>query len=210
MAGDANRTAAGQPPAVWDPVVRLTHWAVAAMVVGNRLITEGGSLTHVWLGWIGMGFILTRLVWGFIGPSEARFASFPLRPRAALAHLGELARGRPREYPTHNPAGAAMAYALWGTLTALILTGLILTSGATPFEVARQKAAVASGDWAALVTADGAGAKKGPVRKIAGEVHELAADLILILAVLHLAGVAVESAALRRNLVRPMIGRTRT
>jgi cytochrome b len=37
------------------------------------------------------------------------------------------------------------------------------------------------------------------------EVHELAANLMLVLAVVHVAGVAVESMALKRNLVRPMI-----
>jgi cytochrome b len=199
----------GAPPDPWDPVVRLTHWAVAAMVIGNRLVTEGGSLAHVWLGWLGMGFLLLRLVWGFVGPAPARFTSFPLRPRAALAHLLDLARGRPREYRSHNPAGAAMAYALWGTLAAIIVSGLLLTSGATPFEIARQKAAVNEGDWSALVSQDsddedsGEGGKAD--REILEEVHEIAANLLLILAVLHLGGVAVESIALKRNLVRPMV-----
>lgn len=35
--------------------------------------------------------------------------------------------------------------------------------------------------------------------------HNLAANLILILALIHVAGVVVESRALRRNLVRPLV-----
>jgi cytochrome b len=207
MACDSYRALEGAPPAVWDPVVRLTHWVIAAVVVGNHFLTKGGSLAHVWLGWIGMAFLLMRLLWAFIGPFEARFLSFPAKPRAALRHLAELARGRPREYRSHNPAGAVMVYLLWGALAAVILTGLALTSGATPFEVARQKAAVAKGDWAALVADEGgAGAgDAGESRKFVENCHEQATNLLLLFSLIHLGGVVAESAALRRNLVRPMI-----
>jgi len=207
MRKDANPRLEGKPPALWDPFVRLSHWVIAGVVLGNALFTKAGGVTHVWLGWIGMGFLGLRLVWGFVGPAEARFASFPLKPRAALAHLGQLVRGQPREYRSHNPAGAAMIYALWGMLAAVILTGLVLTSGATPFEIARQKAAVAAGDWSALVQdAEAAGETTGSASRVAvREVHEVAANLMLVLVVLHLGGVFVESAALRRNLVRPMV-----
>ena len=209
MADDTFRGLEGKPPRVWDPVVRMTHWIVAGVIVGNYFVTEDGSLAHVWLGWIGMGFLLVRVLWGFVGPFEARFVSFPPRPRAAIRHLQDLARGRPREYRSHNPAGAAMVYALWGTLAAVILSGLIMTSFATPFEVARQKAAVNEGDWAALVTDEATGESARDGRKAVKEVHEIAVNLLLLLVALHLAGVAAESIALRRNLVRPMLlGRT--
>ncbi len=36
------------------------------------------------------------------------------------------------------------------------------------------------------------------------EIHEVFANLILLLAVLHIGGVLIESRALGRNLVRPM------
>ncbi|MFN3606174.1 MAG: hypothetical protein ACK4SS_03115, partial [Cypionkella sp.] len=39
----------------------------------------------------------------------------------------------------------------------------------------------------------------------AEDVHEVAANLVLILALIHVAGVALESRALGRNLVRPML-----
>jgi cytochrome b len=38
------------------------------------------------------------------------------------------------------------------------------------------------------------------------EIHEIAANLLLLLALLHVAGVAFESRRLGVNLVRPMIG----
>jgi cytochrome b len=43
------------------------------------------------------------------------------------------------------------------------------------------------------------------VAEVPGDVHEVAANLILVLALLHVAGVIIEGRVLGRNLVRPMI-----
>ncbi|MCB2135181.1 MAG: cytochrome b/b6 domain-containing protein [Rhodobacteraceae bacterium] len=216
-----SRPLTGEPPALWDLVVRSSHWIIAVVVIGNAVFTGGGSTVHVWLGWIGMTALALRLLWGLVGPAEARFAAFPPRPRAAVLHLRDLARRTPGEYPSHNPAGAVMVYALWSTLAAVILAGLVMTSGATPMEVARQKAAVAAGDWAALIVdsddaADGSDAAASGIlsretKKAVKELHEMGGNLLLLLAVLHVGGVLAESLVLKRNLVKPMLtGDTRS
>lgn len=196
-----------KPVSLWDPVVRLTHWSIAVIVLMNALLTEGGGQIHVWTGWIGMAILALRLLWGLIGPAEARFSAFPPNPRAAISHLATLVAGRPRDYPSHNPAGALMAYALWATLAALMMTGLVMTGGATPMQIDDQRAAVAAGDWSVLVkeSDDDDSHKPGPWKKTAKEVHEVAGNLILFLVALHIAGVVLESRAMRRNLVKPML-----
>jgi cytochrome b len=203
--GGAAAPADAAPPSLWDPVVRLTHWGLAVAVLLNALVTEGGSVTHVSLGWIGMALLLLRLVWGGLGPAEARFSAFPPNPAAALRHLAALFAGRPREHASHNPLGALMVYAFWLALLVVISSGLVLTGGATPMKVAADKAAVASGDWSALIPAGDSGSGDTALRHTAGEIHEVAANLLLILAVLHVAGVALESRLLRRSLVAPML-----
>ncbi|HQU67125.1 MAG TPA: cytochrome b/b6 domain-containing protein [Albidovulum sp.] len=198
------------PPNPWDIIVRVTHWVVAGVVVANALFTKGGGTLHVWLGWIGMAFLAVRLVWGIVGSPEARFAAFPPRPIAALSHVNRVLRGRVREYPSHNPAGAMMIYVLWLSLATVMGTGLVLTKGATPWEIGRQQAAVAAGDWSALATdggEEGSGGEKAS--GIVGEIHQIGGNLLIVLAVIHLAGVALESVRLQRNLVRPMIRATR-
>jgi cytochrome b len=193
-------------PSLWDPVVRLTHWGIAVAVLLNALVTKGGSLPHVSLGWMGMALLLLRVIWGVLGPTEARFSAFPPNPAAALRHLGDVLRGKARPHRSHNPAGALMAYALWATLAAVTLTGLVMTGGATPMQVAREKAAVASGDWSALIKeGESSDGDDNTLRHTAEEIHEMAANLLLLLAVLHVAGVFVESRAMRRNLVAPML-----
>ena len=195
------------PPSLWDPVVRLTHWGIAVAVLANALVTKGGSLTHVSLGWLAMALLLMRLIWGVLGPVEARFSAFPPNPLAALRHMGQLLTGRVDHYPSHNPAGALMVYAFWAALAVVVATGLVMTGGATPMQVAQDKAAVASGDWSALIReseGDSPESDKG-LRDTAKEVHEVASNLLLFLAALHVAGIFVESRAMRRNLVKPMV-----
>lgn len=196
------------PSAPWDPVVRITHWAVALGVVVNGLLVESGGTVHIWVGWALVALLLVRILWGFVGPARARFASFPPDPRSTLSHLADLLRGRAKDYPSHNPAGAMMAYALWALLAVTLATGLIMTQGDSPVTIAEDKAAVAAGDWSVLVRGgddDADGDAEDGLSEVMEEVHELAANLILVLALLHVAGVIVEGRVLRRNLVRPMI-----
>ena len=197
-----------EPPSLWDPVVRITHWGIALSVLINAVLDEGGSLLHVSLGWLVMALLVLRMVWGVLGPGEARFSAFPPNPVAALRHLGQLAAGKGvRHYPSHNPAGAMMAYAFWACLALVTVTGLVMTGGATPMQVAEDKAAVASGDWSALIRESEGESSEGEegLGHLAEEVHEVVANLLLILAALHVAGVFVEARAMRRNLVAPMV-----
>jgi len=97
-----------------------------------------------------------------------------------------------------------MIYGFWISLAAVIATGLVMTGGATPMQVAADKAAVASGDWAALVRKD-SGGEDSAFKEAAEEVHEVAAYLLLILAALHVAGVFIEGSLMRRDLLAPML-----
>lgn len=125
-----------------------------------------------------------------------------------MSHLFSLIRGNVREYPSHNPAGALMVYALWASLAIVIATGLVMTDGKSPVTLAEEKAAVAQGDWSVLVKEAGESHDdhEEGLSEVAEEIHEVMANLMLMLALLHVAGVIVESRALGRNLVKPMLG----
>lgn len=206
------KTSGGRPALPrWDPLLRLTHWGIAGVVLGNYALTKEGGSVHIALGWAGLGLLGLRLIWGFVGPTEARFASFAPNPLAALRHLVGLAQGKAPHFPSHNPAGAMMAYALWACLAVIIGSGLMMT-GTSPIKQAELEAAVAAGDWSALVEQEGGddeSSNSDDQGELWKEVHEVAANLILLLALLHVAGVVVESRVMRRNLVRPMLIATR-
>lgn len=199
----------GAVPALrrWDPLVRITHWGIAAAVVINRLVTEGGSQLHVWIGLALAALLALRLGWGFVGPVEARFASFPPSPRRAIAHVRDILAGRHVSHRSHNPLGALMAYALWASLAVVIASGIAMT-GFPPkvhAEDGERPAAAAT----VLTHEDeeaGEGGEGEEGGELAEEVHEIAANLLLALAALHLLGVAFETRRSGRQIVLAMIG----
>lgn len=188
---------------VWDPLVRASHWLIAAAVVLNGLIVEEESAAHIWIGYVAFGVLALRLLWGFVGPETARFSSFPPSLSGAMAHIQEIREGRGTHYRTHNPLGALMAYALWGLLLVVSLTGLALDEGG-PREAALSPSLVAA---AALADEDegeeGEGGEGG--ESAMEELHEGAANALLLLAALHVAGVGFESRRSGVNLARAMI-----
>jgi cytochrome b len=178
----------------WDPLIRLTHWSVAAAVLLNGLIVDDDSLAHVWIGYVALALLALRLLWGVIGTAEARFSAFPPSLGAARTHVQGMLASRRREYLSHNPLGALMAYALWGTLLVVSLTGVMLESSPFP------DAGVAHADEHEERSEDRDG-----VSEAVEEIHEAAANLLLLLAALHVGGVALESRLSGVNLVRAMV-----
>jgi len=185
----------------WDPLVRLTHWGVAAAVLLNGIVTEGGSQIHVWIGYAAFSFLVLRLLWGFVGPEEARFSAFPPSLSGAAAHLKRIMNGEHRVYRSHNPLGALMAYALWATLTVVALTGIAMAG--SPMSDARADDAVIEYSGAEEYGEHEEGEGEGA--EWLEETHEFAANLLLFLSAIHVAGVGFESATTRVNLVRSMI-----
>jgi cytochrome b len=201
----------GSVPPRWDPLVRLTHWGIAAAIVGNGVISEEGSALHVWIGYAAGALLAVRLLWGLIGTGPARFSSFPPSPRRALAHVADIAAGRRRTHRSHNPLGALMVYALWGTLATVVATGVAMDGGkalagqSVEFRTTHGGPAVYE---RAYEPRERGGESDG--EEMLEEIHEVAANLLFLLAGLHVAGVAFETSRGEHGLVRAMItGRRR-
>ena len=176
----ASASAPRESHRVWDPLVRLVHWGVASAVLLNATVIDQESAVHETLGYIAVGLVAARLVWGLIGTRHARFTAFPPNPVAAVRHLAGLIAGRQRIHLSHNPAGALMVYNLWATLIGMGVTGYMMGTRAY-FGV----------EWVE-------------------ELHEGLFNWLMISVGLHLLGVVVDSLATRVNLVRAMLdGRKR-
>jgi cytochrome b len=110
---------------VWDLPIRLFHWALVVSVVGAIIAVNVGGDAMAWhfrFGYAVVTLLLFRLVWGFIGPRYARFASFPPRLRAAWRSLRSGGHGPAA--PGHSPAAALSVYAMLLAAGAQALTGL--------------------------------------------------------------------------------------
>jgi cytochrome b len=108
--------------AVWDRVVRLTHWSVAALVLYDYW-QDSGDRWHRNLGYAAAALVLLRLVWALVGSPPARFASWWPTPARLRAYCASLLAGRPGRSLGHNPLGASMMLALWSLILGLALTG---------------------------------------------------------------------------------------
>lgn len=119
--------AAGSEPTVrvWDPLVRLFHWTLAATFLGAFLLEDPRAL-HETLGWIAFAAVGVRLAWGAAGSKHARFADFVPTPTGLFGYVRDTLRGRERRYLGHNPAGGAMVVALLVMVAVLGVTGWMM------------------------------------------------------------------------------------
>ncbi|MEX0943666.1 MAG: cytochrome b/b6 domain-containing protein [Pseudomonadales bacterium] len=203
---------------VWDPLVRIFHWAVV-IAFFTAYLTEDDFLTlHSWAGYVVLAAITIRLVWGFIGPEHARFASFVRGPRNTLQYLRDVAAGTARRTLGHNPAGAAMIVVLLVSLAITTISGVVVLGyeeNAGP--LAGYLAPTGSRPGLALPDYEGDehdeddddrerhAEQGGPeIGELWEEIHEVFANLTLLLIVVHITGVLYSSYLHRENLVRAM------
>ena len=217
MTATEAETSVTAAPRRWDPVVKLTHWTIVGAVLANGLITEEGSGAHVWVGYALAATLALRLLWGVIGPPEARFSAFPPSPGRALDHIREIAEGRRSEHASHNPLGALMVYAIWSTLAAIVVTGVLMVAapdkpraatdarpGAAATHDREPPEREATGEREETGERDEAGEGREEEGSLA-EVHEAAVNLLYVLIVLHIAGVVFETRRSGRRIVLAML-----
>lgn len=111
----------------WDLPTRLFHWMLAVLVVFSFCTGEAGGSWLPWhmrSGYAVMTLLFFRIAWGFVGSTEARFATFVRGPRAALAHARAIAAGKRALDPGHNPLGGWMVMALIALIALQAGTGL--------------------------------------------------------------------------------------
>ncbi len=186
---------------VWDPFIRVFHWLLATAVLVDWF-TDEPLWMHTWLGYLAATLIILRIVWGFVGPENARFFSFIRGPRRdVLEYLAGLVRFSSKRYLGHSPAGGAMVVALLIMISATIGTGM-----------ANLAADRGEGPLAGVISKVERPTIPGQRRPrlFLKTVHETVANITLVLVLLHICGVALASFAHKENLVRAMItGRKR-
>jgi len=177
-----------QPTLIWDLPTRLFHWTLAGSFALAWLSAESDSwrALHVFCGYLMLGLLAFRLLWGFAGSHYARFATFCFGPRAGLAYFKQVLSGQASRHVGHNPAGSLAIYLL---LLLTLLAGVtgVLTLGA------EEQHGLATG-WLALSQA-----------KLLKSLHEAVTTAMLLLVLGHIAGVLVESWLHRENLARAML-----
>lgn len=206
---------------VWDPLVRIFHWFLALSFF-LAYFTEDDLLTlHVWAGYVAGALVVSRIIWGFVGPRHARFGDFLYGPVETWRYLIGLVTFRAKRYLGHSPAGGAMVLALLLGVAATVWTGLELYAveeNAGPLA----RAPALGIDRAKLFSGMDAhadedrdereeedGEREGDDGKdddeLWEELHEAVANFVLVLVLLHVAGVLLASIVHKENLTRSML-----
>lgn len=127
---------------VWDLPVRLFHWLLVLLLSllwvsgqfggldlslplpGDKTLFLTNMDLHALLGQAVLVLVVFRLLWGVVGSTTARFASFVRGPRAVISYLQAMLRGQTPVTVGHNPAGGLMIVFLLGLLLTQSVTGL--------------------------------------------------------------------------------------
>ena len=169
---------------VWDLPTRLFHWLLA-LCVGAAIVTGqiGGNAIdwHARIGLVVVGLLAFRLVWGVVGSTYARFATFLPTPSAIRAYLRGEWRGL-----GHNPLGALSVLALLTLIALQVATGLFAND-----DIAF------NGPLFGRIGKDLSDRLTG--------IHEITSTLLIALVVLHLAAIAFHAHVKKDNLVKPML-----
>ncbi len=165
---------------VWDLIVRLCHWGLVLSFAAAYISGDEWRGLHLFAGYATLIMIVLRLLWGIAGSKYARFSQFVKPLPVVAAYVRDVMNGRDVRNLGHNPAGGAMIIAMLVLLTALSVSGVLLTTdafwGSEPMDM----------------------------------IHGALADLTLFCIVVHVSGVVFTSIRTRENLILAMLsGRKR-
>ena len=103
---------------VWDAAVRLLHWSLAALVLFDLYLDDGGWLHRV-IGYWAAGIVVARLLWAVVARGASGLAGLKPSLTGTLAYL----RGGTPRAPGHDPLGLWMVWLLWSLVLLLGITG---------------------------------------------------------------------------------------
>lgn len=172
---------------VWDLPTRIFHWLLVSSFIMAWLSSEDSRHldVHVFAGYLFLGLLIFRLIWGVLGTHYARFKEFTYSRHEVWSYIKGLLSGDLRRYIGHNPAGAWAIFALISLGLILTLSGLLVLGGEEH-----------QGPFANLISFR----QSPPLRTL----HEFSAWTLISLIFVHVCGVISESLLHKENLIGSM------
>ena len=173
---------------IWDFPTRIFHWVLVIAFTAAWVTSENDRFLfhHVFAGYLLIGLLIFRLIWGMFGSRYARFRSFAYDWPSSTAYIKALITGNAARYIGHNPAGSYAIFAILVMILFVTVTGILVLGGE-----------------------EGHGPLKGFVSYELGiqakEFHEISVNLMLVLIFIHVCGVVLESLYHKENLIWSMI-----
>jgi cytochrome b len=178
------------PVRVWDLPTRVFHWVLALSVVASIITAKVGGAAMVWhfrLGYLALGLLVFRLIWGLVGGRWSRFASFLYGPGRVWAYVRGRHDARGLDEVGHNPLGALSVWALLALLLAQVGSGLFADDEIANVGPLNRFVSGSTAQW------------------LTGWHKEVGESVLIALLVLHVAAVLFYRWVRRKDLLTPMI-----
>ncbi|KGJ92823.1 cytochrome b/b6 domain-containing protein [Colwellia psychrerythraea] len=172
---------------IWDLPLRIFHWSFAGTILASWYTAEQeGEMIdlHMQLGFVALGLIIFRILWGVIGPKHARFVNFIPSPKTLISYLHPAKESKVTA--GHNPLGALMVVLMIVLITLQAVSGLFINDDI-----------FSSGPYYGSLSND--------LEKIMAFIHHNTFDFMIAAIALHLGAVAYYWHIKKQNLVLPMI-----
>lgn len=174
---------------VWDLPTRLFHWFLVLSLVAAWYTSDGekGLIDiHLIIGYVILGLISFRLIWGLVGTKYARFSHFfPTRQRLHL-YQQQSKTNQLHENMGHNPIGALMVFLMLFLILSQAISGLFMNDDV-----------FTTGPYYSSVD--------GSIQDIMSFIHRNVFDVIMIAAALHILAACYYLFLKKLNLILPMI-----
>lgn len=202
---------------VWDPLIRIFHWGLVLAFSIAYLTGDEENNLHIISGYVVLGLITFRVLWGFIGSRYARFSEFVYSPGTVIQYIRDLAARKPKHYLGHNPLGGWMVIAMLLTLFVVSVSGLkvyAIEEGLGPLASEAPELSIISPAYASDDDDDDDDDhdedeyedehEDEEAEEFWEEIHEVSSNLMLLLIFLHITGVIVSGRLHKENLVKAM------
>lgn len=157
---------------VWGFPTRLFHWLLALSFASAYILSDFDGLQpfHFAFGALAGGLLTGRIIWGFFGPRYSRFSDFPV----SLSSIRLFVRSvKNASFVGHNPLASVVMLGIVAAGPAAAISGYLL------YQTESQTLSLNS--------------------HLLEDFHEIAANVFLILVLLHLSGLALDVLLHQRN-----------
>jgi cytochrome b len=174
---------------VWDLPVRIFHWVLVIVLIGLWYTSEqdnGLIEIHIKLGYIALGLVLFRILWGFYGTTHARFINFLPSVTKLKSFINDTRRGNVSNFIGHNPLGSLMVIFILFAVLLQATFGLFISDdvfSAGPYN----------------------GVLSNEIEKLLKSLHSNGFNVIATLSFLHVIAVFYYLIFKKQNLIKPML-----
>ncbi|MEW6991918.1 cytochrome b/b6 domain-containing protein [Colwelliaceae bacterium 6441] len=173
---------------IWDLPLRIFHWSLVITLFCLWVTSDqelGLIEYHMKFGYVALGLILFRLVWGLFGTKHAKFINFIPSLSAIKQYLRDNKSGSEKPFAGHNPLGSLMVVLFLVLILLQASTGLFIDDDI-----------FSSGPYNGTISKE--------LEKIFNYIHSNGFNVLLTLSVIHVFAIMYYSKVKKQPLVRAM------